>query len=33
LPEQAVRMYLADPQIRAMMKKNRWPREASAYVR
>lgn len=32
LPEQAVRMYLADPQIRKMMKRNRWPREASAYL-
>lgn len=32
LPEQAVRMYLADPQIREMMKRNRWPRDASAYL-
>lgn len=32
LPEQAVRMYLADPQMRAMMKRNRWPRDASAYL-
>lgn len=33
LPEQAVRMYLADPQVSAMMKRNRWPRRASAYLK
>ncbi len=32
LPEHAVRMYLADPQIIEMMKRNRWPRKASAYL-
>lgn len=32
VPEQAVRMYLADPRIRAMMKRNRWPRKARAYL-
>ncbi len=32
LPEEAVRMYLADPQIVKMMKKNRWPRRASDYL-
>ncbi|MFI4881953.1 MAG: hypothetical protein ACIAQU_05145 [Phycisphaerales bacterium JB064] len=32
LPEEAVRMYLADPAISKMMKRNRWPREAAAYL-
>ncbi len=32
LPEEAVRMYLADPQILRMMKRSKWPREASAYL-
>ena len=32
LPEEAVRMYLADPMIADMMKRQRWPRRASAYV-
>ncbi|MEQ8316236.1 MAG: hypothetical protein RIE77_10205 [Phycisphaerales bacterium] len=32
LPEEAVRMYLADPQISKLMRRNRWPRRASAYL-
>jgi hypothetical protein len=32
LPESAVRMYLADPEIVSMMKKYRWPRRAEAYL-
>ena len=32
LPEEAVRMYLADPQILSMMRRNRWPRKARAYL-
>ena len=32
LPEEAVRMYLADPQINRMMKQNRWPRKSTAYL-
>jgi hypothetical protein len=32
LPEQAVQLYLADPEIRKMMRRNRWPRQASAYL-
>lgn len=32
LPEEAVRMYLADPQIMKMMRQNRWPRRPSDYL-
>ena len=31
LPEEAIQMYLADPEIIGMMKRNKWPRKASAY--
>ncbi|MEO1007721.1 MAG: hypothetical protein AAFX79_04095 [Planctomycetota bacterium] len=32
LPEEAVRMYLADPEIRRLMKANKWTRRANAYL-
>jgi len=32
LPDEAVQMYLADPEIAEMMKRNRWPRKPSAYL-
>jgi len=32
LPEAAVRMYLADPEIRKLMRRNRWPRRPGDYL-
>ncbi|MEQ9097248.1 MAG: hypothetical protein RIE32_13415 [Phycisphaerales bacterium] len=32
LPEEAIRIYLSDPQILKMMKRNRWPRKPEAYL-